>query len=250
MFSAPTRTGIKRLSTLSAIATMAAIFCIALIFYEGEKSNTFWMRLAWIEFLAGLVLVFNSTYLTSIIFGTNKGEGGATPAVGVILYFYVFASAALVIGTSFLPENSYISRFHLIAQILLAVTLILTYTLIDFSLAGALSGSEVPEDVISPKSLVLKLTEAEKLLSLPAMGIKSRTILPIVKNLNEKIKYSLPHAGKALSSSEYKSFAEEVNEVYLIIQTSYENVDNVDNEVDSRLSRKLNSLTIKVESIK
>lgn len=230
---------------------MVAVFVIALLIEDTEKTSSFWLRLGWIEFLLGLVLAYNNNYLSSVIFGSSiKGAGGAMPAVGITLYIYAISSASLVIASSYFSENALITRYHLIIQIVLATFTIVTYTLINFSLAGAVAGSEVPQNVVTPSTLVTKLKETEMLIGALDKTNSNATISSPLKNLREKIQYGLPHAGKALSSDEYFAFASEVSEVCSMIQTHCQNGSPLADDLIQSVNFKLNTLLSKIGSIR
>jgi hypothetical protein len=243
--------GRKSIGLLSAVVTaivMVSILAIALVSQdESQRSYYFWIRLAWVELMVLICSIFTNSYLLEVIFGNEVREkGGAMPGFGVAIYFYALFSSSLVIITSFLPENNYLSRFHIILQILLFAAFSLTYALINFSIAGALSGSRSSSEVTSPQQLAMKIGMIEKKIKGDLILNADVGLVKEVKNLKEIVMYSIPSAGPYLDSVEYQSFVYDVENfcrdaIVMIIK---------DNDELIKLKNKVMELVITAGSLK
>lgn len=248
MFFSNGRKSVGFLSTVVAIIFMVSILAIALVFQdESQRSYYFWIRLAWVELMVLICLIFTNSYLLEVIFGNDVREkGGAMPGFGVAIYFYALLSSSLVIITSFLPENNYLSRIHIILQILLFAAFSLTYALINFSVAGALSGTRSSGEVTSPQQLAMKIGMLEKKVKQNLILTADVGLVKAVKDLKEIVMYSIPSAGPYLDSLEYQSFVYDVENfcrdaVVMIIE---------DNDDLIGLKNKVTELVITAGSLK
>lgn len=250
MFFTNDKKNIQNLSIIIAVIVMSAVLAIALLLQDpSQRSEYFWTRLAWIEFLIGLCFLFTNNYFLSIIFGENvKEKGGAMPALGSIIYLYSFLSSILVIVTSFLPDNNLISRFHFILQILLIASFAIIYLLINLSLAAALSGSSIPKNVIPPSQLITKISMLEKRFKNNFSSNENVELIKTIKKLRESIQFSIPNSGKSLNSIEYQSFITKIDHLYEDAKSNSLNFDDANTLND--IIKKLNDLIIDIDTIK
>lgn len=209
MFFTDGKRSLGLLSITLIVVVMLSILAIALIFQDPTlRSDYFWMRLLWVELMTLICFLFTKDYLIKVIFKENLNEeGGAMPPFGLAIYMYALTSVALVIITSFLPENDFLSKFHLILQILLFAGFSIIYVLINFALAGALSGTKSTSGSTPPSQLVLKISMLEKRIKSDSLLSNDTQLMNAIKKLKETIQYSIPNFGTYLDSVEYQTFA-------------------------------------------
>jgi hypothetical protein len=134
-----------------------AIVGVAITFVPTpERSDYFWYRILWAEFLAGLVWGFTGGFITSSLFAKKspRSQGGILPTLGVVVVIYAVLSLALMLKQAYTHETDFLDRFHLTLQIvLLAVTGILCVFL-QLSQTAAAHGLEpLAEGMQSPPEL-------------------------------------------------------------------------------------------------
>ena len=248
MFFTDGKRSLSLLSVALIAIVMVSILAIGLIFQDpAYRSDYFWMRLLWVELMTLICFLFTKDYLIKVIFNENlKEEGGAMPPFGLAIYVYALISVALVIITSFLPDNDFLSKFHLIFQIILFAIFSIVYVLINFALAGALSGTKSTSGSATPSQLVLKISMFEKKIKNDLLLNYDTQLINAIKKLRETIQYSIPNSGIYLDTVEYQTFA-------LNIESFCEDTKliSVDNPYESSsIKKKIEDLIIIAGSLK
>jgi hypothetical protein len=190
-----------------------AIVGVAITFVPTpERSDYFWYRILWAEFLAGLVWGFTGGFITSSLFAKKspRSQGGILPTLGVVVVIYAVLSLALMLKQAYTHETDFLDRFHLTLQIvLLAVTGILCVFL-QLSQTAAAHGLEpLAEGMQSPPELCDLLRLNENRLLAQASNADARKLFDAVKELRESIQFSVQQMGSIGKSDGYRRFAEE-----------------------------------------
>jgi hypothetical protein len=114
-------------------ASAVIIFAVPVLLISGEhRSQSFWPRVAWTEFLAFLVWGYFAWFFRvatkqSLV---REGTSGIAPAIGVLVAAYALVSFVLMSLHALLPSVDFLNRFHLAAQIVVvAVFIIVAATL-------------------------------------------------------------------------------------------------------------------------
>lgn len=225
-------------SFLGFISTIIAIIVIALIIIPTENRDTgFWFRVLWTIYLSFLIWGFISGFLYSVLFSGNDIEdiGGVLPFLGVSLFFYTFLSFSIMIIQAIFSSSELLSKLHFISQILLTLGIIIIGIGLYYTHKGAKITTKNPKNIYSPAKLVSIIRNEEERFSLTlTSGVQSKEIKNIasgLKDLREKIKYSLPQAGKIFKSDEYIMFADDIQNMCMILSktepTDEKSIDNL-----------------------
>lgn len=248
MFFTEGKKGLSLLSIILIVVVMFSILAIGLISQDSaHRSEYFWMRLLWVEFMTLMCFLFTKDYLLKVIFKDDlKEQGGAMPPFGFALYIYSLISVVLVIATSFLPENDFLSKFHVILQVILFGGFSIIYVLINFALAGAVSGTKSISGSTPPSQLAIKIGNLEKKFRTDLLLSADTELVNEIKKLRETIQHSIPNFGSYLDSMEYQNFALDIenfcDEVKFISTTNPDRLLSV--------KRKIRDLTIIAGSLK
>ncbi len=195
------------------LATAMAVAVIpVLLIRQDQRSELFWHRIMWAEFLAALVWGYFGGALKFIFQGPNTrpSTGGILPATGFVVIGYAALSFLLMV----LDINS-ASRFHTAAQVGLLAAAIITLVFFGFAHAGAVAGAEaIPDGLASPSELGDSLRFKEEKLwpsgsRTPPAG-ESRRLHEALKMLRETLEYSLPHVGRVGRNAEYSQLAGDI----------------------------------------
>ena len=211
---------VKKTAKLSAIIgyliTAAAIVVLpSVLVSQQDRSNYFWYRIVWSEFLALVMWSYIGGFFLFAQLGGNKvkGLGGILPATGAAIGLYVAISFILIIA---FPDPS--SKFHIAAQIVLLVCLVLLFAFFQFARAGAVVGTEpIPSDLRTPQqlSMAVKANEDRLFQLLTGQNVSGdvRRLHDALKGLRESIAYSLPYVGSIGTSAEYRTFVAQIEQL-------------------------------------
>ena len=197
------------------LITAAAIVAVPVVLVpEASRSDFFWQRIAWTEFLALLVWGFFGCFATFAVGREKRGRGlgGILPVVGFIVSAYAIVSFGLMMmhaygGGGETGDRVY-SMLQTVAAALAAVTIVLMY----FVRTGAIAGAEpIPAGIKTPSQLSSQISYHEGHVdALQAEAGQVERLKALLKALREKISHSLPGAGAIGRLEEYKRFSAEV----------------------------------------
>ncbi len=194
--------------------TAIGIFGIGLLVVPTEsRSNLFWPRMLWTEFLALLIWFSLTAFFRNAALGREDKNRvmGILPATQMILVIYAALSFLLMITHSHMQETGLGNRMHLMLQIGLAAVTGILFVFLNITSAAAGHGLEKTFAFgMSPAELCASIREQEERIhgfpKLPSSTQMERSL----KSLREKIHYSLPAVGQLGASSAYREFSQEV----------------------------------------
>lgn len=200
---------VKFAAVIGYLVTAAAVIALPVVLVSQQgRSDYFWHRIIWTEFLALIAWGYFGGFLLFTMPGGSKtrGLGGILPASGVTIGLYVAISFVLVVA---FPNLS--SKFHVTAQIALLVCLVVVSVFLQFARAGAVAGAEpIPQGLRSPQHLsgILKAHQDRIFSTLSGQNASGdvRKLHDTLKSLRETIEYSLPHVGSIGASPDYRDF--------------------------------------------
>ena len=197
-------------SILGYLITAVAVILVPVIaIVARDRSDYFWYKIVWTEFLTLLVWVYFGSYLYFITPGVKKPArfGGILPPTGFVVLGYAIFSFILII------IFDWPSSVHWVAQaILLVATVLLLVFLkyIRYRLRGAFVGTEpMPEGISAPHELAAMLRLHEDRFWIDSPEAPSRKLSEALKILRETLQYSLPDVGRIGETPEYQKFAEQ-----------------------------------------
>lgn len=198
-------------------ATFITIVLVPLIITEAaSRSPYFWQRIAWTEFLAALVWVYIGGFFSLVIPKNRsiRGLGAVLPALGIAIFFYVVLSFVLMMIAAYLPH---FRSLNVASQVYRTAGLVIIIVFLFFSwVTGTADTQPIPTGVYTPQELTISLQRVENALLSQQVFIKPdvkacfdafRTSL---KNLREKVQYSIPHVGRIGSNDGYVVFSKAV----------------------------------------
>lgn len=222
--------------------TAIGIFGIGLLVVPVEsRSNLFWPRMLWTEFLALLIWSSLTAFFRNAVVGREdqKKVMGVLPASQLILIVYAVLSFLLMIVHSQMQESGLGNRMHLMLQIGLAAAVGILFVFLNITSAAAGHGLEKTfASGMSPAELCAAIKEQEERIhGFPRLA-SSALIEKSLKTLREKIQYGLPTAGTIGASSAYREFGAEVQTVCdeLALQ------DDTDSSECAALQKRINAL--------
>lgn len=208
-----------RRSLLATVAgylvTAVAIIAVPVVFVpETSRSDLFWHRIAWTEFLAFLVWGFFGSF-AAFAAGrerTGRGLGGVLPVVGFVVSGYAAASFALMMVAAYWTGGDSWSRIFTVLQILAAASAIVAVVLMYFVRTGAMAGAEpIPKGIKTPTDLSADLNyRRERLDVISDSNDELRRLQALLRTLAERLTYSLPGAGQVGYSRMYQDLASDV----------------------------------------
>lgn len=190
----------KLLSVLLFLVISIGILAIAILLAPNQLSNIyFWITIIWLIILSGL-----NWFASTFIFVASKenlksSTYGILPSLNIIIFIYSLFSGAFLISTWYSNDFGILSNGHLILQIILFI-IVSSFTILMFISAKAASVAES------------NLTSKDELLSILKLSISNENFaddtINLIKELNEIIKYSIPHLTKLKSKNNYIELAE------------------------------------------
>lgn len=199
-------------------ATSIAIILVPVILTEpASRSALFWQRVAWTEFLATLIWAYIGGFF-SLVIPKNRsipGLGAVLPAVGIVVFSYSISSFIFMMIAAYLPQ---FSSLNMASQVYRLAGLVIVIVFLFFSwISGKIDTEAIPKGVHAPKDLVIFLQSRENELITQqnnplSTDIKDKvnTLRISLKNLREKIQYSIPHAGRIGKDKTYCDFSNAV----------------------------------------
>jgi hypothetical protein len=232
------------------VATAAAILLVPVLFVpEAKRSEFFWQRILWTEFLVLLVWAYLAGFLNVFIPNGRKDSGlaGVLPAAGLGVFAYALLSFALLMVYRDLSAAT-----HIGFQLILFVALVLLFVSLNLARVSAVSGTQpVPAGIKPPQELsaLLRVGEEKVWASVSRQGLtgEPRRLHDALKRLREKLQYSIQHVGSVGESKEYSELAAAVVSLNSELQALPPEFS--DQETARRLANKAEDLCRKTELI-
>ena len=190
----------KLLSVLLFLVISIGILAIAILLAPNQLSNIyFWITIIWLIILSGL-----NWFASTFIFVASKenlksSTYGILPSLNIIIFIYSLFSGTFLISTWYSNDFGILSNDHLILQIILFL-IVSSFTILMFISAKAASVAES------------NLTSKDELLSILKLSISNENFaddtINLIRELNEIIKYSIPHLTKLKSKNNYIELVE------------------------------------------
>lgn len=234
-----------------AISALAILGVSTILVTPEHRSQYFWYRVLWAQFVAALVWAFYGGFISNSLLGRKapRAEGGILPSFGIAVVAYAGLSLALMLAHAFLPENDFLNRFHLTGQILLMAGVGTLCVFFNFARAGAVHGTEpIPEGIRSPNELSALLKAEESRLTQGDTRDDFEPLASVLKSLRERIQYSLPHVGEIGTRSDYKLFSAAVEKACQKVATNSRQPVTAENHT-AALQQELSDLALKVDMI-
>ena len=214
-------TGVIVATAIGFIVTSVAIMMLAVTWIDpSDRSEYFWRRTIWTEFLLALVWAYVGGFFSLLLrrHRSVKGLGAILPSLGVAIFFYVGSSLLLTMVAAFWPGAN---SWELVSQVYKAAGLVVVLIFLYFSWAAGVADTEpIPPDISTPHALAVLLRKGEFAfrtrkqanddadltgeLEEVALGLKA---------LREWIEYSIPHAGRIGAESRYLTFGHAVEQL-------------------------------------
>ena len=187
-----------------------------LLFSEKEPADSFWyrselftIRLVWFEVLfsvgwfAGIVAPIHH------LLKYRQQVGGGYLAITASVINATVLSIIVLFLSLFFPRNRFYDNLPVAIQIGIFLFCLIKIFLLKYAQSCQVDGLNViPTNVKTPEQLLGMLTICEQQ---PIVIDKYSTA---VKRVKQKIKYSLPQAGKIASSEHYKELAATIEKLY------------------------------------
>jgi hypothetical protein len=209
---------ISKASVVGFLITAITIAVLPMLIVQPEnRSEYFWQRILWTEFLAIIFWVFQGNFI-AVVFPTgkdSKGLAGMLPSLGIVITFYTTASLILLLVHAWYPNNEVLNHFHLPAQVVIAAIALLTSIFLTYSLpAPGYDAEPIPRELKSPSELGMLLHTEEDRFS--PSGLKGNiqdeviSLYNAIKSLREKLIYSLQGVGAIGTNQNYIGFVKDV----------------------------------------
>ncbi len=205
----------KLLSVLLFLVISIGILAIAILLAPNQLSNIyFWITIIWLIILSGL-----NWFASTFIFVASKenlksSTYGILPSLNIIIFIYSLFSGTFLISTWYSNDFGILSNGHLILQIILFL-IVSSFTILMFISAKAASVAES------------NLTSKDELLSILKLSISNENFaddtINLIKELNEIIKYSIPHLTKLKSKNNYIELVEGIKKNFSSNKISIDN---------------------------
>lgn len=200
--------------TVGAAISAAAILMIAiLVSPEGTRSDYFWARVLWTEFLALLLWASAAGFLLTTDEGRDSTRhfAGISPAFSVAVTCYVGASFFAMLADAYLGDQESSSILHLAGQVALAAAFGISVVFLLVASASASSGVAFDEEsVLRPTALCAELALIESQLTSRSLGEDVSALSASLKGVREAIKASLHESTACSQSQEYQQFSTEI----------------------------------------
>lgn len=212
------------------IITALTIVILPIIVIPVEhRSKYFWVNVLWVEVLAILIWCYLGWGTKIIIQSAEKGGRSAAllPALGISIFTYASLSLFFIISSSLMPDNVWLSSYHLARQIVLIFLFLVVSIGLYFAAKIAEQDSKSFSSTFrSPEQLpVLIQIEEVRILKMPENGDEISSFLKSLKSLREKISYSLPSIQVIGSDSQYRNFVEHVESFTVSINKCNDKVE-------------------------
>ena len=186
---------------------------------ESDRSEWFWTRVAWAEFLACCIWVFLGGFFVHSSAAANTGTfGGMLPSFGVVVFAYSATSLSLMLTHAWFETLLSVTA-HFIAQgVILGVAGIVSVLLAIAIKTGDSGTEKIPFTVESVAELIALLTLQADRFSPAEMGPEipkvTRGLWESIRALTERLRHSIPHVGRIGQAQQYHDLVAESLELF------------------------------------
>jgi hypothetical protein len=187
------KSGIVWPGAVGFIVRSVLVFGIPLCWVpEASRSEYFWHRVLWVEFLNFLLWLPHCSKILS--------NGGILPTLGESIGHYCLLSFSLLMLHAVLPTFDFLNRCHLVGQLLLGMIFLGFWsTLAYLAYIAQPTKLQLPPGAHAPAALTALLQNAENAIVSP----QTFDARECIKEVREKIRYSLALASSPSSVYEY-----------------------------------------------
>ncbi len=173
-----------------------------------QRTDSFWIRLIWFEAIIGVFwYAFTGKYLNRFVSEGGKQNGAIYVAVGAVYLKFAGCSLIIWIIGCFLPASIHWQGWVWLLQFVWIIFCAgKLYFISHLKTLQSYGMEDLPESVVFPDDL------ANKLFVIENSTIISNEVRSKIKKVREKIKYSIPRAGKIGCSENYRLLINEVTD--------------------------------------
>lgn len=199
------------------VISVLAFVAVALLLFSPSaptdsfwhRGDLFWFRLIWFQAL--FAVAWFGAFLIPVrnLLNHRQQVGGGFTAMSAAVLNAVLLSMIVLLVSLFLPRERIFTITPFVFQILIAVVCLIKVMLLRQAQCYQNDGlAPIPLTLKSPDELVAFLELCERQPDLKTETAKQ------VKRIREKIKYSVPRAGKVASSPRYRETVLLVDSIY------------------------------------
>ena len=202
-------------TAIGYLATAAAVAVVPVILIKADaRSEWFWYRIAWAEFLT-LLCWSVAGFQIGVLIPARRRTGAKTGILPILSFFvvaYAILSLGAMIASAYLTENDVVQRWHLVGQIVLALGLVLLVVSLHFARQGASADVVAyPPGVARQEELALALKAVEdRFTAIQGHALEGGEIpraLRALKLLRERLEYSQVGKAVAIDLKAYEAIA-------------------------------------------
>jgi len=219
--SAAPKTGVLIATAVGFVVTSIAFVMLVMTWIDpSDRSEYFWRRIIWTEFLVGLEWAYVGGFFSLLLRGNRsvKGFDAILPSLGAAIFFYVASSLLLMIVAAFWPGAN---SWELVSQLYEAAGLVVILIFLYFSWAAGVTDTEpIPPGISTPHALAALVRKGEGALlarqtsNADAELTEGLEVLALgLKALRERIEHSIPHASRIGEESSYLAFSRVVKQL-------------------------------------
>ena len=214
---------------LYPICILAFAAIALLLFSENEPANSFWcrselfaVRLVWFEALFSVGWFAGIVVPIYHLLKYRQQIGGGYLAITASVINAAMLSIIVLFISVFFPRSRFYDNLPVVIQIGIFLFCIVKVFLLKYAQSFQVDGLNIiPTNIKNPEQLLGMLTICEQQ---PVVIEKFSTSF---RRVREKIKYSLPQAGKIASSEHYRKLAAAVEKLYdEIMDGEYDNISS------------------------
>lgn len=216
--------GLSKAAIAGFLITAITVIILPIVVVPANfRSEYFWIKILWTEYLAIIVWCYIGWAPTVISLSSKQEKGqeaAVVPGVGVVIFFYVGVSLFFLLSSAYAPDNEWLSRFQLARQII--STLIFFVICIGFYKVAKTANQDnisAPPDVKTPEQLAVELrAEESRIQNITGEALEIKQFAQTYKSLREKINYSLPSINNIGNDPQYADFISQVNDLVNSVQ--------------------------------
>jgi hypothetical protein len=196
------------------ISAAATLLIATIVVPEASRSQYFWYRVCWTQFLLFGFWASAGFYLVT---PENRRDhvtrfGAIAPTICLVVGLYALLSFSAMVIHAFAPATSLGSRIHLVVQVVLFTAAALSVVFLSMARTGAATGLDFDKAKALPPPELHDLVALHESL-LPNADEAANELKAVTKQLRETLLYSLNASGFLAESTEYQSFSREVQQL-------------------------------------
>jgi hypothetical protein len=197
-----------------AVSAVVVALAAILVVPEANRSEYFWHRLLWTEFLLLATWLSAGFSVVAPFYRDAKLAGGILPSVALVVIGYCALSFSAMMANAFVFGGNSGGNGHLVAQLVLfVITAVVVVFLIVARAAQATGSGHDVEGFVAPQLLCAELSSCEEFLRRNAHESGSKGSLTELQSLREAIQYSIGNTGGLDALPEYSELSSSVREL-------------------------------------